>query len=243
MQRGIVVPSCGLLLVVWLGGCVADNEDGAILVLKNVRADATCTVTGLETELGVSHGSLDLLIPTGYLFIAQMKSRITALAGQEDQRTIFTDGANIDITFPNSSLFSEAELAELQSANLTHYRSPFSVNIKPNGGVTDGPFEMIPGALTARIAAKVGTAPTRVEAVATFTIVGKMSGGTVSSQPFSFPITIGAGVVMNVAGACPLPKEFGMPRTGYSCNPAQDGVVDCCDTGTSYKCPATIATM
>jgi hypothetical protein len=243
MQRGIVVPIFGCTLVACLGGCTADTGDGGILVLKNVKADAMCNVTASETESGISHGSLDVLIPTGYLFIAQMKSRITALAGQEDQRTIITSGANVDIEFPGSTLFSAAELTELQTMALTRRKALFSAAIRPNGGVTDAGFELIPGALTARIAAKAGPNPIRIEAVATFTVEGDMSGQAITSQPFSFPVTIGTGVVMNIAGTCPLPRDFGTPDAGYACNPAQDGVVDCCETTTGYRCPAILAPM
>jgi hypothetical protein len=246
MQRGLVVPILGFTLVAWLGGCTADSGDGGILVLKNVLADATCKVTASETEAGISHGSLELLVPSGYQFIAQMRSRITAFAEQLDQRTIVTSGANVDIAFPGSTLFSAAELAELQAMALTRRKTLFTAAIRP-GGLTDAGFELIPAALTARIKDKAGDNPIQIEAVATFTVVGDMSGQEVTSQPFSFPVTIGTGEVMNIAGACPLPRSFGMVRNGYACNPFQDGVVDCCTTGTgtetTLRCPAILDTM
>src|SRR4051812_39507508 len=94
MQRGIAGLAPGLMLVAVAalvslgGGCVADGSDGGILVLKNVHADTNCMTSASETETAVSSGNLDLLVPGGYLFIAQLKGRITAVAGQEDQRTI-----------------------------------------------------------------------------------------------------------------------------------------------------------
>jgi hypothetical protein len=245
MQRRIVVPVVGFALVVWLGGCTSDSGDGGIIVLKNVRADSSCNVNASETETGLSHGSLELLSPGGYLFIAQMRSRITALSGQEDQRTIIISGANVDIAFPNSSLFSEAELAELRAANLLRFKTLFSAALRPNGGLTDAGFELIPGELVERVAAKLGTSPARIQVVATFTIEGDMSGAEVTSQPFSFPVTLGRGAVFNNAGACPLANDFGMPRTGYACNPAQDGIVDCCSIGDgeTLRCPAVVSNM
>lgn len=250
MQRGIV--ALGLALVAFTGGCVADSGDGGILVLKNVVADAMCTTKGDNTELARTHGSLDLLFPTGYLFIAQMKSKITALAGQEDQRTIITTGAKVDIAFPGSQLFSAEELAELSDMGLTRFKSPFSQAIFPNGGLSDAGFVLIPAQLTQRIATKIGpTSSSRVEAIATFTIEGDMAGATVTSQPFSYPITLGNGVALNVITTCPLPRGSAMPRTGYACNLAQDGVVDCCASRFSdgsinpatLQCPAPVATM
>jgi len=244
MTRGLVFPAIGLMVVAGLAGCAAESGDGGILVLRNVHAEAGCIANATATEVGVAHGSLDLVLPSGYIFIAQLKSRITAPAGQEDQRTIITSGAKIDITFPNSQLFSDAELADLKTSGLTHVKQLFSAPLTPNGGISDVGFELIPAALTERIAAKADlTKLFRLEAVATFTVEGDMAGESVTSQAFTFPVTIGNNVAVNVAGTCPLAKDFGMPRAGYSCNIAQDGVVDCCTTGTGLKCPATVSTL
>jgi len=250
MQRRNIAP-LGVALVALVGGCVADSGDGGILVLRNVVADATCSTIGNAAEPTHSHGSLDLLLGNGYLFIAQMRSRITALVGQEDQRTIITSGANVDIAFPGSTLFSDTELADLKTSALTHFKSPFTQAIFPNGGVSDGFFDLIPGELVRRIAAKSDLSKlNQIEAVATFTIVGDMSGETVTSQPFSYAVTIGNELTVNILGTCPLAKAT-MVRTGYACNAAQDGEVDCCATRKSdtdrsivpgsLSCPAIVS--
>jgi hypothetical protein len=259
MQRGLAAttlgPTRGRALVALLGGClvgctvcclggcVADTGDGGIFVLKNVRAESGCVASAMESEAAISHGTLDLLLPSGYLFIAQMKSRITALAGQEDQRTIITSGAKIDITFPGSQLFSDAELADLKASGLTHFKQLFTAPLAPNGGIIDAGFELIPAALAARVAAKADlTSPFRIEALATFTVEGDLAGQHVTSQAFAYPVTLGNNVSVNVVGACSsLPQGF-TPRTGYSCNPAQDGVVDCCKADT-LVCPAAASAM
>lgn len=248
MQRRNACP-VGLALVALVGGCVADSGDGGILVLRNVVADSMCSTLGNATEATRAHGSLDLLVSSGYLFIAQMKSRITALAGQEDQRTIITSGANIDITFPGSTLFSDAELADLKKSGITHFKSPFSQAIFPNGGLSDGFFTLIPGELGARIFIKSGQRMGfAIEAVGTFTIEGDMSGERVTSQPFSYAVTIGNGISANIVGPCPR-ASGSMLNTGYACNPGQDGAVDCCGTVNpdgsivvgSLRCPATVS--
>ena len=249
MQRRNVAPM-GLALVALVGGCVADSGDGGILVLRNVVADSMCSTLGSATEATRAHGSLDLLVGGGgYLFIAQMKSRITALAGQEDQRTIITSGANVDVTFPGSTLFSDAELADLKASALTHFKSPFSQAIFPNGGLSDGFFTLIPGELGRRILMKSGMRlGFAIEALATFTIEGDMSGERVTSQPFSYAVTIGNGISINIVGSCPR-ASGSMLSTGYACNPAQDGAVDCCATVNpdgsivldTLRCPATVS--
>jgi hypothetical protein len=241
-----VIAVLGASLGASLGGCAVDGGDEGIFVLKNVHADAGCVTTVAQTELGISHGNLDLVIPGGYLFIAQLKSRITALAGQEDQRTIILSGANVDISFPGSTVFSDAELADLKAKALTRFKRPFSGPLTPNGGLTDVGFELIPGELVERIRAKVPdlTQRFRLEAAVSFTVEGTMAGGTVTSQPYSYSVTIGNFVTINLAGLCPLPKDFGTPRPGYVCNPYQDGVVDCCGTSPdNLQCPATVSTM
>jgi len=248
MQRGIAVPTLGLILGgLILGaapaGCVADTSDGGILVLKNIHPDTACVGTGIESEAALSFGRIDLLIPSSYLFFAQLKSRITALTGQEDQRTIITSGAKVDLTFSSTTLFTAAELAQLKTDGLTHFKALFSQVIKPNGGVSDAAFEMIPSALLEQIAVKTAAMPNfEVEVVATFTVEGDMAGSTVTSQAFTYPVRIGYHQAINVAGTCPLPKGFGEVRKGYSCNPFQDGVIDCCGVvGGALTCPATVA--
>lgn len=231
-------------LCVSLGGCMADTGDGGILVIKNVFAGEECKPTASETEPFFASGRLDLLLqPSGYLFIAQMKSRITALTGQEDQRTIITSGARVDIEFPGSSLFNAAELTQLRDQGLTRFKQLFSAAIKPNGGITDAGFDLIPSGLAQRVASKLDlTQPVQVQAVATFTVEGSMSGSNVESQAFSYPVTLGTFQTVNLAGTCPLPSNFGEVRKGYACNPAQDGIIDCCTEGGLLRCPAVVGT-
>ncbi|HET9623328.1 MAG TPA: hypothetical protein VFP84_18265 [Kofleriaceae bacterium] len=230
-------------------GCAADNNDGAILVLKNVHADTTCTFTGLLTEASIPHGSLDILIPTDYLFTAQMESRIVATDAQVDTRTIITRAAKVDVAFPNSTLFTAAELADMQKSGLTHFRSNVSTPILPNDGVADGTFVLIPAALAQKVLEKSGVtgvsdAPFRIEAEATFTIEGDLSGATVTSQPFTYGVTLGNNVsIVPNPPACSTSAGGTTLRTGYACNPLQDGAVDCC-TSTSgtqvlLSCPST----
>lgn len=227
-------------------GCAADSNDGSILVLKNVHPDATCVTNGLATEASVPHGSLDILIPTDYTFIAQMESRIVSTAAQVDQRTIITRFAKVDVAFPNSTLFSAAELADLEKSGLTHFRSNFSSPILPNDGISDGAFVLIPQGLVEKVLAKSGiTSFTdgtqfRLEAEATFTVEGDMSGSTVNSQPFTYGVTLGNHTSISILpGQCPVATTATL-RTGYACNPLQDGVVDCClDANNGLVCPAS----
>lgn len=249
MQRAIAVTglALGFIAQAALAGCAADQgTDGGMIVLKGVAPGENCTTMVSETELGISRGSIDTLLPSSYLFIAQVKSRITALAAEEDQRTIFTSGARVDITFPGSTFFTADELADLEAKSLTKFRTLFTAAVRP-GGITDVGFFLVPAALLARINQK-STAPFRIEMIATFTIEGDMSGTSVESNAYHFPMSVGRGVTINVAGTCPLPTGT-VVRAGSSCNPTQDGVVDCCtdvravsnDNPEGLVCPATVA--
>jgi hypothetical protein len=252
MVRGLNFAFLAAVLVggTAVAGCAADSNDSSILVLKNVHADTTCTTTGLQTETSIPHGSLDILLPTDYLFIAQMESRIVSAVAQVDQRTIISKFAKVDIAFPNSTLFSAAELADMQTAGLTHFRSNFSTPILPNDGIADGGFVMIPAGLAQKVLAKSGltgftdTHSFRLEAEATFTVEGDMSGTTVNSQPFTYGVTLGNFTSISILPqVCPVAATGTTLRTGYACNPLQDGVVDCClNSDGSIACPATTKT-
>lgn len=251
MHRATAATSLALSLSLGaLSGCMADEgTDGGLFVLKGVAPGDSCSTMVSADEVGISHGAIDSQLPVGYVFIAQMRSRITAVEGSEDQRTILTTGARVDIAFPNSTFFSDTELAELQSAGLTKYRTLFTAPVAPNGGLTDAGFELVPAALVARINAK-SRAPFRLEMVASFTVEGDMSGRSVESNNYHFPITVGRGVTINVLGNCPVSADLTL-RTGSSCNPTQDGVVDCCADPTRVSdlnpdglvCPATQADL
>jgi len=225
-----------------IAGC-ADNGDDSILVLSNIRADDSCVTTATGTQTVISHGSLDTVLgSSGYLFFADLKSRITALAGAEDQRTIIVSGVNVDITFPGSTLFNAAELADLRAQNLTHFNESASTVLPPNGGLATLPFQLVPQVLVERIVAKVGAdKPFALEANGVFTVLGDMSGQKVASQAFSYGVTIGTNQVVRNVGACAGLSSSFVAKTGYACNPVQDGELDCCTSGannTSLVCPA-----
>lgn len=237
---GILGTALGAGLPAATGGCVASGGDESIVVLRNVVPSAGCVLTSMTSETGVSQGALDTEAHTGYVFSAQLKSRITAVAGAEDQRTIFVQGANVDIAFPGSTLFSDAELATLKSGALTHFKSEFSALLPPNGVISDVPFELIPAELVAMIAAKPGF--TSASADASFTVLGQLAGGDVTSQTYHYPVTIVKQVLLIDKGDCSMVLASFMPRTGDPCNPGQDSAVDCCEGPDGRVCPA-VGTM
>jgi hypothetical protein len=250
MQRGITGSSFGLGTGIVVGvvgfgaaalaGCAANGGDEGIVVLKNVVPTSTmggCMFTSQESEVSLVRGALDVEFGSGYVFIAQLKSRITAVAGQESQRTVFTRGANIDIAFSDPTLFTAAEIDALNAKNLLHFMVPFTAPIGPNGGVQDVLFELVPPDLSIALAMK----PTfrTVVAQTSFTVVGDLAGGDVTSQKFQYPITVVSSGYKHDEGACALLSVSFTPRVGNPCNPGQDGIVDCCtDAAGGDVCPA-----
>lgn len=225
------------------GGCVADGGDESMLVLKNVLPKDKCTFSPGENETGITAGAIDAQVGTGYLFTAQIKSRVTAAAGQEDQRTILLSGANVDVTFPDATLFTAAELTNLRDTAVTHFRSLFTSPLTPNGGVLDAQFELLPAELVAAVVAKGRDA---VVVLANFKVTGAFPGsdGELTSQSFSYPVTILKQGLVNDKGPCGSVSSSFVPRVGNSCNPGQDFAVDCCTGTAGLECPAVgTATM
>jgi hypothetical protein len=251
MQRGTgTLRSLGLVGFIGLGalaaGCTASGGDESILVLKNVAPPMSATggvclygVTG--TEAGIAQGVLDVAAGTPYRFIAQLKSRITANTGQEDQRTILTRGANVDLKFDDASLLSAADLADLQAQNRLHFMAPFSVALAPNGGLGDAPIDLVPVEVAAAVAKAAAAKPdfTSTAIQATFTVVGDLAGGNVTSQLFPYTVALVNGGLLNDKGLCStLPSSFA-PHTGNPCYPGQDFSEDCCTSPTGASvCPA-----
>lgn len=222
-----------------LGGCAANGGDAGIAVMRSVAPSAMCTFSASDAELTVGRGILDVALRASYLVGVQMISRITALDGQEVQRAVFVTGAKVDITFPDSTLFTAAELAELKASGLTHFKTLFSTVVKPNGGLTDAAFELVPFELSDRL--RTRPAFTQVVALGTFRVIGRLgvTGSELESDPFQFPVTLTNGGLVNLKGPCAELATSFMPRVGNACNPAQDGVVDCCTApDNTLVCPA-----
>jgi hypothetical protein len=212
-----------------------------MLVLKSVAPPVTvtggvCSFTALDTEAGLVHGVLDVSAGFGYQFVAQVKSRITAAAGQEDARTIFLRGANVDIAFPAAGTLG-TQIADLQSKGLLHFMAPISGALPPNGSLADAGFELIPAGVATAFNGAAGF--TSTVAQATFTIVGDLAGGNASSQEFHYSVTLGKQNLRVNRGLCSSLSKSATVNSGNPCFPGQDITIDCCtDPAGTAVCPA-----
>ena len=250
-----------------LVGCVADGGDEAFVVRNNLApADTSCTFAPQTTAASVSRGTINTRSPDPYLLAPLLESRITAATGQESVRTVSLMGARIDLaigpitvvdaqgdtTFScaaegGTPCFEAAALGDLAASGVTKFRSLFSAPLAPNMGLSTAAFDLVPTAAIREIVRKVGTIPEgahlRAQIVATARVYGQLGGNEVESPPYVYPVTVCNDCVVNIlpTSCAETPKSFAA-RKGNSCNPYQDGTLDCCRDGTALVCPA-VGTM
>lgn len=213
-----------------LVGC-ADKGDEGFFILNNTAAPigGACTFTGDAGQPFVAAGAISHLATQGYFMSPLLESRITAVTGTEAQRTIHLEGANVTAAVANGGMSQS-------------YTVLFSGSLAPNGGTTNVGFELLPvGTILA-----LGKAGANTEVITTVTPYGTLGGGRIDGEPFQYPVTILSDTGGIVFGADVMCTEF---ATGAhtndvnSCNPFQDGAVDCCRssaTGNPLVCPGQL---
>lgn len=230
-------------------GCVDDSSDGGIFVTKAVTPGDACSLSSTEGEPFLPHGVFSVHSTSGYQLFPQMRSRITATDDQIDQRTIILAGARVEIEITDDELAGQLDLQKLKDDGVTRFQSRFTAPLPPNGGIVDGAIEVITPELIDAIAAvhpdlrsTAEDAPVfRTELLANVVVFGNMAGDEVTSQKFTFPVTLCNDCVVNILGACPLPSDI-TAREGNACNIYQDGSVDCCvEASGDLTCPARFA--
>jgi hypothetical protein len=240
-----VVAIAGLLIGCTLVAC-SDGGDEGLIITKNVAAQPIvggCTFTGDQSEPFIAHGFVDVHAP-GYLMHPQFVSRIVADVADDPtaltQRTIILTDADIDITFPDSTTESFAA-----DDPLVHFKELVSAPVAPNGGSTDTEIEVIHRDLIEKVAADQGGGSNlSVEMEVSMVAHGTMSGATIDSQKFVFPVALVSGTAspIQALGTCPLPMGTILSETGNPCNAFQDSPVQCCtNTDNSLMCPADIS--
>ena len=223
-----------LVPTVALAACVAsDNSDSPMVVLQNTAIPAgqlTCSfaTVGLGTAF-LPFGTISTLSTNPYLLAPLIQSRITATTGQELQKTILLEGADVTLTVasPAGITLSGADAA---------FQSLFSGSLSPNNCVTNEVMQLIPPSAIATIAAAAGNTPFHAQVVANIKVFGTLAGDRVESLPFQYPVTVCNDCIINNIGACPV---TGTIRLGDPCNVFQDSPVDCCmEASGTLTCPA-----
>jgi hypothetical protein len=235
----LVSPVSFVLLVGSLSAC-ADKGDEGMFILNNSAAVGGCSFTGDPTQLSTAAGEISYLAGNagpGYILAPLIESRITADMGNEAQRTIHLEGANVTVAVANGGTSQS-------------FTTLFSGSVAPNGGTTNVVFEVLPPSSILAL----GSASQSIVLIASITPYGTLGGGRIDGEPFQYPITIlapgkggvsGVGTANSIAsggiscGSMALPMASTMSNP---CNLYQDGVVDCCISnvgGTVHDvCPA-----
>jgi hypothetical protein len=228
-----------------VAGCVADSGGEGFVILNNTAVTGTtCMLTGGMGQPFVSHGQISTSSPSGYLLTPLMQSQVTAMTGQETQRTIQFQGANIELTVEaltighSDGTFTRVDPPPALMGTDGKFQSLFSGSLLP-GGTANVAFEVIPKPTIAAIVQAAGAASgdsMQAEVKAIVKPYGTMGGSRVDGAPFSYPVTVCNDCVVVDHGACPF---VGTLRTGDPCQPFQDGPVDCChDANNALVCPA-----
>jgi hypothetical protein len=215
--------------IVILGACAKNGDEGFVILNNSTAAQGTtCVLTGMPGQPFTASGTISTISPSGYLASPLVQSNITAMSGQEAQRTIFLEGAIVQLSVP-----TQPSMISLSSSEAA-FRVPASASLPPNGGTVNVSFDLVPESVIQKVAALGGTS-TRVEVDATVTMFGQLAGDTIQALPWQYSVTVCNDCVVNNAGPCPVTTTV---RTGNPCNPFQDGIVDCCTNGTTLVCPA-----
>jgi hypothetical protein len=238
----ILVPSLSLL------GCAAQTDsDGAMIVLQNTalaQGAVSCLFTGVPGQPTISHGQISTASPIPYLLEPLIESRVTAVAGEELQKTILVEGADVHLSIPTVTVTNSSNQTTTPTVTLTGadaaFQSLFSGSIMPNGGATNVGMDLIPTTVLNQIVQQSGATGSdhlHAEVVAQINVFGSLGGDKVKALPFQYAVTVCNDCVVNVLGDCPA---VGTIRPGNPCNEFQDFPVDCCTEPTSgaLTCPA-----
>lgn len=236
-----------LSLTALAAACVDNNADSGLVLLRNVAPTDGCVVS-TSGEVSQASGVIDVDSRVGYVLTPLLRNDLVTVDGETTTaKMVFVNGARVTIEFYDGDLFTAAELETMTTDGVTRFVAPTSGAVEPNGGLQTYQLEVVPTELFAAIAPKLtptaaDPTPSTVLDVHVQFFGERTSGDSVSSNTFRYPVEVCKGCLTNVLGACEgLPE--GEYRAGGLCNPAQDGVTDCCtDPSGGRVCPAVPAT-
>jgi hypothetical protein len=222
-------------------GCLASSGDEGFVVLNaSAAGSASCSFTGDPAQPFIARGAIDAYSPIGYQLFPLMKSRVSALVGEETQKTIELHGGRVDLSIASATVTdAQGHLSNVTitlDPGVSHFKQLVAGSLTPLGSANVD-IEIIPSAALAQIASQITTTPSiQIVVLASLVMYGDLGGGEVDALPFKFPVSIAAGSAVNVLGTCPKTAV----NKGNACNPFQDGIIDCCTDATTNKlvCPA-----
>ena len=225
-------------------GCSASNY--AIYILRNQVLTDGCNVPdGSGTDYRAA-GQLDVTDPEpgtnfenpGYFFAAAVANGTVASKVEPNAHLFYLQGADVELR-SNGSDASDALIAAMSSRSLDKRTQRFSGSIPPSSTAGVG-FFLIDADQTLAMNDVLSTTP--VQVIARARIFGSLDNSDFEADPFEYPITVCKGCAVNFIGACP-DSTTADPNVGGTCNPLQDGLLDCCsDTAGATVCPPPVMT-
>lgn len=219
----------GLLVGLAAAGCT-DNDE-SLLILNNIAPGDMCVPQSNPSGTFITSGIIDVSITdgnetVGYIMTPVVQSLTQTTTTTNAPRVTTIEGYNIDISFEDSGSTS--------FSNLSFSRS-LGVSIQPNSFAGFG-IEIVPAQLLTDL--NVGPGDARFLSV-DVQFFGKLDGGDIESNTFTYPVQVCNGCLISNVGACTdIPTGF-VPNEGGECNLYQDFPLDCCQSDTfGLRCPA-----
>ena len=232
MMRRTTFAAFAVWMAMTAGACA--DADSPVVVLDNVVPAPNCVIPAEDYTFN-ARGRLDVAGGVGYLFTPVVQNFATSDTVEDRQRLAVVEGAELAITLPDG-LFAAGEVP----AELLSFSSRFSTTIFPNNSVSSLAFVILPAELAELIAPKL--VPGQLVGVQIeIKIFGEIAGGEFESPPFVYWVDVCVDCVLQSVGSCaaPLPAGTGNFDQMNSCNPWQDGFVECCESSTGgLVCPA-----
>jgi hypothetical protein len=239
-------------------GC-GQPPDQFIIVQDQVPMQPGCLIPTTIGSVYQSEGFMDvrLVFPDttiGYEIFPVVRNNLPGNSGSSgDPNRIALSAFEVDVSVADDApqgvkdMFAAFQTSGPSGApdQMIKYRSLTSGSVTSEGGTAASAVTGVPADLARALRASghlQGAPPFHL--ISTVRAVGKTTTRTVTSDPFDFPITVCDGcLIRNAVGGevptCPLTYT---PATGNSCNIAQDGYVDCCQTGAGeLVCPGMVA--
>jgi len=191
-------------------------------------------------------GTMDIAVvqpnfSSGYFFFPLIENNLPASTGASiDPNEIQLSGFQVDIT-PLANVPGSIQTVLSEAGPLAHYQVPWSGGVSSGGGHLSASVAAFPVELAQKMVAAggIGGDPTTIVSLNISALGTTNSGQHMTSDPFHFPLHVCAGCLIASTAPCPFtsPPQF----TGNDCNPAQDGIVDCCTQNGSLVCPPLVA--
>ena len=225
-------------------GC--DLPPHQFFIVQDQVPEAGCVIN-TNTTLYRGQGVMDVGLVSststeGYSVFPLVKNDLPApAAGESALNRIDLKGFDVDIVpIGTQPANTDTLLKSLDGTDTMHFRLPWSGVIDPGGGLKSARVAVITAELARRIrdTGDLRAKGSFLQLGARIRVSGDRS-GAVESDAFLFPIRVCDGCLIGHVESCPL--SAAPANAGNACNIAQDDVVDCCTTGDTLTCPASVA--